>query len=85
MTWGFSKILIRGGARAGQSGDLANFFEFPGPRRRATLSASNDSKIGTEVYEAMLQCHYSPFFDSALGGPARAKKLHFVAILGYAL
>ena len=78
MTWGFSKILIRGGARAGQSGDLANFFEFRGPRRRVTFSASTESKFGTEVYEVMLQCYFSPFLDSAAWGTARAKKLHFL-------
>ena len=77
MTWGFSKIFIGGGARALQSGDLANFFEFWGPRRRVTLSAQSDSKFGTEVYEIMLQCNFSRFFDSAARGPARAKKLHF--------
>ena len=47
-----------------------------------TSSASNDSKIGTEVYEVMLQCRFSRFFDSAARGPARAKKLHFFGILG---
>ena len=82
MTWGFSKILIRGGARAGQSGDLANFFEFRGPRRRVTFSASTESKFGTEVCEVMLQCHLSTFFDSAARGPSSAKKLHFLGFLG---
>ena len=82
MTWGFSKIFIRGGARAGQSGDLANFLEFRGLDARLTLSAPSDLKFGTEVYEVMLQCRFSPFFDSAARGPARAKKLHFFGILG---
>ena len=82
MTWGFSKIFIGVGARAGQSGDLANFLEFRGPRRRFSLSAPSDSKFGTEVYEVMLQCLISPVFDSAARGPARAKKLHFFGILG---
>ena len=77
MTWAFSKIFIGGGARALQSGDLANFFEFWGPRRRVTLSAQSDSKFSTEVYEVMPQCHFSRFFDSAARGPARAKKLNF--------
>ena len=77
MTWGFSKIFIRGGARAGQSGDVANFLEFRGLDARLTLSAPSDLKFGTEVYEVMLQCHFSRFFDSAARGPARAKKLHF--------
>ena len=78
MTWGFSKIFIGVGARAGQSGDLANFFEFRGPRRRVTLSAPSDSKFGTEVYEVMLQCRFSPLFDSSARGPARAKMLLLV-------
>ena len=47
-----------------------------------TSSASIDSKFDTEVYEVMLQCRFSPFFDSAARGPARAKKLHFFGILG---
>ena len=82
-TWGFSKILIRGGARAGQSGDLANFFEFRGPRRRVTFSASTESKFGTEVCEVMLQCHLSTFFDSAARRrPARAKKTAFFRYFG---
>ena len=80
MTWGFSKIFIGAEARAGQSGDIANFFEFRGPRRRVTLSAPSDSKFGTEVYEVMLQCLISPVFVSAARGPARAKKLHFLVL-----